>query len=80
MSEVVRAVQIKSVVSVTKLRQQVHYSTAQHVTINFLTHDGVKQVEILRSLIAQFGDQTLSRARMFIWHKKFKEGREVVEN
>ena len=70
----VRAVQTNSVVSVTKLRQQVH------VIIKFLTHDGVKQVEIVRSLIAQFGDQTLSRDLVFVWHKKVKEGRELVEN
>ncbi|CAK9818248.1 Protein GVQW3 [Anthophora plagiata] len=60
--------------------QQVHLSVAQRIIIKFLTHEGVKPIEILQRLTAQFGDQTLSRARVFAWHKKFKEGRELVEN
>jgi len=36
--------------------------------------------DIFRRLSAQFGDQTLSRTRVFAWHKEFKRGRERVEN
>ncbi|CAK9809091.1 Protein GVQW3 [Anthophora quadrimaculata] len=60
--------------------QQVHLSVAQRIIIKFLTHEGVKPIQILQRLTAQFGDQTRSRARVFAWHKKFKEGRELVEN
>lgn len=36
--------------------------------------------EIFQRLTAQFSDQTLSRTRVFAWHKEFKEGREHAEN
>lgn len=60
--------------------QQVHPSVAQRIIIKFLTREGVKATEIFQRLTAQFGDQTLSRTRVFAWHKEFKEGREHAEN
>ncbi|KAJ8948248.1 hypothetical protein NQ318_013236 [Aromia moschata] len=42
--------------------------------------EGIKPAEILRRLTAQFGDETLSRPRVFAWHKEFGQGREKVEN
>ena len=36
-------------------------------------------VGILQKLTAQFEDQTLSRARVSLWHKKLKNGHKSVE-
>lgn len=60
--------------------QEVPPSIAQRIVIKFLAAEGVKPAEILRRLTAQFGEETLSRARVFAWHKHFVEGRERVEN
>lgn len=60
--------------------QEVHSSIAQRVVIKFLAAEGVKPAEILRRLTAQFGEETLSRARVFAWHKQFVGGRDHVEN
>ncbi|XP_057658478.1 histone-lysine N-methyltransferase SETMAR-like [Diorhabda carinulata] len=60
--------------------QEVPPSIAQRIVIKFLAAEGVKPAEILRRLTAQFGEKTLSRARVFAWHKQFVEGRERVEN
>lgn len=60
--------------------QEVPPSIAQRIVIKFLAAEGVKPAEILRRLSAQFGEETLSRARVFAWHKQFVEGRERVEN
>ncbi|XP_073972912.1 protein GVQW3-like [Rhodnius prolixus] len=60
--------------------QEVPSSIAQRVIIKFLAAEGVKPAEILRRLTAQFGEETLSRARVFAWHKQFVEGRDRVEN
>lgn len=60
--------------------QEVHSSIAQRVIIKFLAAEGVKPAEILRRLTAQFGEETLSRARVFAWHKQFVGGRDHVEN
>lgn len=60
--------------------QEVPPSIAQRIVIKFLAAEGVKPAEILRRLTAQFGEETLSRARVFAWHKQFVEGRERVEN
>lgn len=45
-----------------------------------LVKEGVNTTEILRRLQEQFGDNTLSRTRVFVWHKEFSGGREKVEN
>lgn len=48
--------------------------------IKFLPKEGVKPVEILRRLRAQFGESNLSQTRVYEWHKSFLKGRETVEN
>lgn len=53
--------------------REVHPSVAQRIIIKFLAREGVKPAEILRRLTAQFGEQTLSRARVFAWHKEFTQ-------
>ncbi|KAG5328416.1 GVQW3 protein, partial [Acromyrmex charruanus] len=60
--------------------QQVPASVAQRVIIKFLTKEGVKPCEILTRLKVQYGDDTLSKTQVFDWAKKFKSGRESVEN
>lgn len=66
--------------TVTMSEQEVPPSIAQRVIIKFLAAEGAKPTEILRRLTAQFGEETLSRARVFAWHKQFVEGRDRVEN
>lgn len=57
-----------------------HISVEKRIIIKFLAKEGVNPTEILRRLQAQFGDNTLSRTRVFAWHKEFSGGRETVEN
>jgi hypothetical protein len=59
--------------------REVPVSIAQRIIIKFLSREGVKPAEILRRLTEQFKEETLSRARVFAWHKQFVEGREYVE-
>jgi len=52
----------------------------QHVCIKFcvkLRRNGAETFEMLRTA---FGEQCLSRARIFEWHKRFKEGRDSVDD
>ncbi|KAJ8950721.1 hypothetical protein NQ318_012802, partial [Aromia moschata] len=51
--------------------KEVPSSVAQRIIIKFLSREGIKPAEILRRLTAQFGDETLSRPRVFAWHKEF---------
>lgn len=44
------------------------------IIIRFLAYEDMKPVEILQRLSVQLGDQSLSRAREFACHNKFKEG------
>jgi predicted DNA-binding transcriptional regulator len=53
--------------------QEVHVSIAQRINIKFLSREGVKPAEILRRLTEQFKEETLSRVRVFAWHKQFVE-------
>lgn len=67
-------------VSNTMSEQEMHPSVAQRIVIKFRTKEGVKPVEILRRLRAQFGESNLSQIRVYEWHKSFLKGRETVEN
>jgi len=42
-----------------------------------LGRNGAETFEMLRTA---FGEQCLSRARIFEWHKKFKEGRDFADD
>ncbi|CAH2102651.1 unnamed protein product [Euphydryas editha] len=55
----------------------VHYK--QRVVIQFLVKSGEKPSEILRKLQVVYGDDSVSKMRVFEWAKRFKEGRESVE-
>lgn len=60
--------------------QHVPVLVAQRVIIKFLEKEGVQPAEILTRLQKQFGEECLSRTRVFAWCKSFKEGRERVAN
>ena len=57
-----------------------HASVEQRIVIKFLSLEGVKSVEILRQLTAQFAEKTLSTTQVYDWHKKFSDGRKSVQN
>ena len=42
--------------------------------------DGIPSAEIRHRLQQQYGEECLSRTRVFEWRKCFREGRESVEN
>jgi len=50
----------------------------QRVNIKFLKKLGKSATETYNLLTKVYGDQCLSRTKVFEWFKKFKEGREVV--
>jgi hypothetical protein len=52
----------------------------QHVCIKFCVKLGRNGVETLEMLQTAFGEQCLSRAHIFEWHKRFKEGQDSVDN
>jgi hypothetical protein len=46
--------------------------------IRFLFAEGVKPVEIIRRMQAQYGDNCLSRSKIYEWTDHFKRGRTSV--
>jgi hypothetical protein len=48
------------------------------VVIRFLFAEGVKPVEIIRRMQAQYGDNCLSRSNIFEWIDPFEKGRTSV--
>lgn len=67
-------------VTVTMSESSVHCSVEQRIIIKFLTNEGVNSTEILTRLRAQYGDQCLSKSRVFEWSKSFRDGRTHVAN
>jgi len=59
--------------------QKVPRSVEQRVVIKFLG-ENVPSAEIHHRLQQQYGEESLSRTRVFEWCKCFREGRERVEN
>jgi hypothetical protein len=53
---------------------------AQRIIVKFLTNKNVKPAEILKRLREKFGNETLSRIRVYNWSKSFKKGRTEIEN
>ena len=49
-------------------------------TWNFLSVLEKLQLKHLKLLQEVYGDDTMSRTRLFEWHRRFKEGREEVED
>ena len=52
----------------------------QRVVMKFLVNEGVKPTDICRRVQAHYGDETLSRSKIFEWCKHFKDGRTSVSN
>ena len=60
--------------------QKVSWSVEQCIVIKFLVGENVPSAEIHHRLQQQYGEEGLSRTRVFDWCKCFTEGRERVEN
>ena len=52
----------------------------QRYALKFCVKLGKTPTESHNLLIEAYGDSALSRARVYEWHKRFKDGRESVEN
>ena len=55
-------------------------NTEQLVCIKFCHKLGKTATETYQMLLLAYGDETMSRARVFEWFKRFKEGRTTVES
>ena len=55
-------------------------SVEQWINLKFLVHLGKTPTETLKLLPEVYGDDTMSRTRLFEWHRRFKEGGEQVED
>ena len=55
-------------------------TTGQRINLKFLVRLGKTPLDALGMLQEVYGDETMSRSRVFEWHKRFKEGREDVED
>lgn len=58
----------------------VNLKIEQRINIKFLVKLKKSPTECFLMLTEVFGDNALSRARVFEWHKRFTEGREEVED
>ena len=52
----------------------------QRVNLKFLVKLGKNATECFQMLKNVYGDECLSRTQVFLWHKRFLEGRESVED
>ena len=48
--------------------------------LKFIVRFGKPPTEALKFLQEVYGDETMSRTRLFEWYMRFKEGREMVED
>ena len=55
-------------------------SIEQRINLKFLVRLGKTPTEALKLLQEVYGDDTMSRTRLFEWYRRFKEGREEVED
>ena len=55
-------------------------TTEQRINLKFLVRLGKTPSDALGMLQEVYGDEEMSRSRVFEWHKQFKEGREDVED
>ena len=55
-------------------------SVEQRINLKFLVRLGKTPIEALKLLQEVYGDDTMSRTRVFGWHRRFKNGREEVED
>ena len=55
-------------------------SVEQRINLKFLVRFEKTPTEALKLLQEVYGDDTMSRTRLFEWHRRFKEGREEVKD
>ena len=55
-------------------------SVEQQINLKFIVRFGKTPTEALKLLQEVYGDDTMSRTRLFEWHRRFEEGREEVED
>ena len=55
-------------------------SIEQRINLKFLVRLGKAPTEAFNSLQEVYGDAMMSRTRIFEWHKRFRGGREDVED
>ena len=55
-------------------------SVEQRTNLKFLVQLGKSPSEALKMLQEVYRQETMSRLHVFEWHKRFKEGREEVED
>ena len=55
-------------------------SVEQRINLKFLVRLGQTPTEALKLLQKVYGDDTMSRTCLLEWHRRFKEGREEVED
>ena len=55
-------------------------SLDQRINLKFLVKLKKTPTESLKMLQEAYGDQAMSRARVFEWHRRFREGEEDVED
>ena len=55
-------------------------SVEQRFKLKLLVRLGKTPTETLKLLQEVYGDDAMSRTRLFEWHRRFKEGREEVED
>ena len=55
-------------------------SIEQRINLKFLVRLGKTPTETFNSLQEVYGDATMSRTRIFEWHKRFREGKEDMED
>ena len=55
-------------------------SVKQRINLKFLVRLGKTPTEALKLLQEVYGDDMMSRTRLFEWHRRFKEGRKEVKN
>lgn len=53
---------------------------AQRICLKFCAKLGKTGTETLSMVQQAFGDSAMSRSKVFEWHKRFKEGRTLLED
>jgi hypothetical protein len=65
---------------ITMSEQVIPLAVAHRIIVKFITKENVKPAEILIRLRVKFGNEIISRTRVYDWSKSFDEGRTKVEN
>jgi len=58
----------------TMSEKEVPVAVAHRIIIKFLVKENVGPTEIWTRLYSQYGELTLSKTQVKVWHKKFREG------